>query len=127
MKKLYLALSVLFIVFLTGCNTNKPITPPEEEKVSAVFNDEVVEDLIIRNHNVAYYDNIYHVYLDIYNENKVPITYSSVTIQYYNGTALIYSTEEPLSTIVENGNYNISFDIDINLVNANRVEYVLSK
>ena len=128
MKKINLLISILSIFLIAGCDSNKPVNIPEEvNKNSVVFSEEVVEELIVRNHNVAYYDNIYHVYLDLYNENNIPITYSSVVIKYYHDTALIYSTEEILNTISSNGNINISFDIDINLVNANRVEYVLKK
>ena len=128
MKRINLLISILSIFLIVGCNSNKPVNIPEEvNKNSVVFSEEVVEELIVRNHNVAYYDNIYHVYLDLYNENNTPITYSSVIIKYYHDTALIYSTEEVLNTISSNGNINISFDIDINLVNANRVEYELKK
>lgn len=127
MKKLSFIMCILCIMFLSGCHTDNPITPIEEAKVSNVFKDEVVEDLIIRNHNVAYYDNIYHVYFDIYNENNNNIAYHSIVISYYNNTALIYSTEEILSSLSPNSSINISFEIDINLVNANRVEYHLKK
>lgn len=123
MKKILLIISILF--FITGCNNN--VTPQENIKTSVVFDDQIVDKLIIRNHNVAYYDNIYHVYLDLYNENQSSVTYNSVIIKYYKNSALIYSTEEPLNTISSNRNYNISFDIDINLLNANRVEYELKK
>ena len=120
MKKINLLISILSIFLIVGCNSNKPVNIPEEvNKNSVVFSEEVVEELIVRNHNVAYYD--------LYNENNTPITYSSVVIKYYHDTALIYSTEEVLNTISSNGSINISFDIDINLVNANRVEYELKK
>lgn len=121
MKKIILVISILFLI--TGCTNN--VKPEENVKTSIVFNDQTVDKLIIRNHNVAYYDNIYHVYLDLYNENQSSVTYNSVVISYYKNTALIYSTEEPLSTISSNKSYNISFDIDVNLLNANRIEYEL--
>lgn len=127
MKKFNFIISLLCIILLSGCNNEQPTIPTEESKLSTIFKDEVVDEFIIRNHNVAFYDNIYHVYLDIYNENNIDITYSTLIIQYYHDTALIYSTEESLSTIASNSNTNISFDIDINLVNANRVEYQLKK
>lgn len=127
MKKFNFVISLLCIILLSGCNTEQPTIPTEESKLSTIFKDEVVDEFIIRNHNVAFYDNIYHVYLDIYNENNIDITYSTLIIQYYHDTVLIYSTEESLSTIASNSNTNISFDIDINLVNANRVEYQLKK
>lgn len=127
MKKFNFVISLLCIILLSGCNTEQPTIPTEESKLSTIFKDEVVDEFIIRNHNVAFYDNIYHVYLDIYNENNIDITYSTLIIQYYHDTVLIYSTEESLSTIASNSNTNISFDIDINLVNANRVKYQLKK
>lgn len=127
MKKFNFIISLLCIILLSGCNNEQPTIPTEESKLSTIFKDEVVDEFIIRNHNVAFYDNIYHVYLDIYNENNIDITYSTLIIQYYHDTVLIYSTEESLSTIASNSNTNISFDIDINLVNANRVKYQLKK
>ena len=74
MKKFNFVISLLCIILLSGCNTEQPTIPTEESKLSTIFKDEVVDEFIIRNHNVAFYDNIYHVYLDIYNENNIDIT-----------------------------------------------------
>lgn len=125
MKKIVLVFSVLLL--LCGCG-KKNINLPEEEKDNyIIFNDEVVNELIIRDHNIACYDNLYHVYMNICNENNSDITYKSITIEYYKDSILIYSTAEDLSTISANQEKNISFDIDINLVNANKVKYSLTK
>lgn len=124
MKKIILIISILFLI--TGCANNK-VKPEETIKTSVVFEDKVVENLIVRNHNVGYYDNVYHVYMDIYNENQSSITYDTIVIKYYNNKTLIYSIEQSLDEISSNKSYNISFDIDVNLLNANRVEYELKK
>lgn len=125
MKKIVLVFSVLLL--LCGC-AKKNIALPEEGKDNyIVFNDEVVNELIIRDHNIAYYDNLYHVYMNICNENNSDVTYKSITIEYYKDNVLIYSTFEDLNTISANKEKDISFDIDINLVNANKVKYSLTK
>lgn len=127
MKKVAIILSVLSIFFLVGCD-NQPVVnpdPPGEETSYKAFDEVVINDVIVRNHNVAYYDNIYHVYLDVVNENNVDVHYSTVTIRYYNDTALIHSTTQNITPISAHGSVSISFDIDINLVNANKVEYVI--
>ena len=119
MKKIVLAFSVLLL--LCGCG-KKNIALPEEEK-----DNYIVNELIIRDHNIAYYDNLYHVYMNICNENNSDVTYKSITIEYYKDNVLIYSTFEDLNTISANKEKDISFDIDINLVNANKVKYSLTK
>ena len=124
MKRIMLVFSVLLL--LCGCG-KKNVILDEEQNNYVIFNDEVVNELIVRNHNIAYYDNLYHVYMDICNENNSDITYQNMIIEYYKDDVLIYSTSEKLNTISANQDKNISFDIDINLVNANKVKYSLTK
>lgn len=126
MKKLLIIFSVLSI-FMTGCSNEQVLnpTPSEENKKYSAFSEAVVSDVIVRNHNVAFYDNIYHVYLDVVNENNNDVKYSKLTIRYYNDTALIYSTIQDITSIPAHNSIDISFDIDINLINANRVEYTV--
>lgn len=126
MKKLLIIFSVLSI-FMTGCSNEQLVnpTPSDENEKYSAFSEAVVSDVIVRNHNVAFYDNIYHVYLDVVNENNNDVNYSKLTIRYYNDTALIYSTIQDITSIPPHNSIDISFDIDINLINANRVEYTV--
>lgn len=125
MKRIMLVFSILLL--LCGCGKKNVISDEELQNNYVIFNDEVVNELIVRNHNIAYYDNLYHVYMDICNENNSDITYQNMIIEYYKDDVLIYSTSEKLNTISANQDKNISFDIDINLVNANKVKYSLTK
>ena len=126
MKKIIVIMNVLLLLLVTACK-HETINPPlEENKNYTTFSESVVKDVIIRNHNVAYYDNIYHVYLEIENENNISINYSTLTIRYYRDSALIYSITQSITSIAAHSTIDIAFDIDINLVNANRVEYSIN-
>lgn len=124
MKKVLLVLCLMVPLVFTGCN-KKETEPPvinEEENVQ-VFSDQVVGQVIMKDHNIAYYDNISHVSFIISNENNNEVSISSVNISYYRNDVLVYSVSENVGTIGINSTYTVDLLTDLNLTTCDKVTY----
>lgn len=124
MKKVLLVLCLIVPLVFTGCN-KKETEPPvinEEENVQ-VFSDQVVGQVIMKDHNIAYYDNISHISFIISNENNNEVSISSVNISYYRNDVLVYSVSENVGTIGINSTYTVDLLTDLNLTTCDKVIY----
>ena len=124
MKKVLLVLCLIVPLVFTGCN-KKETEPPvinEEENVQ-VFSDQVVGQVIMKDHNIAYYDNISHISFIISNENNNVVSISSVNISYYRNDVLVYSVSENVGTIGINSTYTVDLLTDLNLTTCDKVIY----
>lgn len=124
MKKLLLVLCLIVPLMFTGCNEKEVELPVnnEEENVQ-VFSDQIVGQVIMKNHNIAYYDNISHASFIISNENNNEVNISSVNINYYRNDILVYSIAENVGTIGINGTYTVNLLSDLNLTTCDKVVY----
>lgn len=127
MKKFLLVLCLIFPIMFTGCNKVEENTPiiNEDENVQ-IFSDQVVGQVIMKNHNIAYYDNISHASFIISNENNNEVTISNVNINYYRNDILVYSISENVGTIGINGTYTVNHLSDLNLTTCDKVTYEIN-
>lgn len=124
MKKLLLVLCLIIPLMFTGCNKQEVETPVnnKDEDVQ-VFSDQVVGQVIMKDHNIAYYDNISHASFIISNENNSEVNISSVNINYYRNNILVYSIAESVGVIGINGTYTVNHLSDLNLTTCDKVTY----
>jgi len=128
MKKILLIVCLIIPLMFTGCNKTKEETPiVKEDETVRVFNDQVVEQVIIQDHNVAYYDNYSHIALTLYNENNSDTNVENLKISYYRDKVLVYSVTKSVGTIKSNQTYKLELSSDLNLATCNKVKYEIVK
>lgn len=124
MKKILLVLCLIIPLMFTGCNKQEVESPinNSDENVQ-VFSDQVVGQVIMKDHNIAYYDNISHASFIISNENNNEVNISGVNINYYRNDILVYSITENIGTIGIKGTYAVNHLSDLNLTTCDKVTY----
>lgn len=128
MKKVII-LGICILLALTGC-TKKEETKPVDENTDEsvqIFNDQVVDQAIIKDHNIAYYDNTSHISYTVSNENNFDINISKLNISYYEDGVLVYSASREIGTISSNSSYTDEIILDLNLTTCNNVVYEIEK
>lgn len=127
MKKLLFMLCLIVPLMFTGCDKSSKNDTNMNEETVKVFNDKVVEQVIIQNHNIAYYDNVSHVALTILNENNSETNAQKLKINYYRDNVLVYSVTKNVGMIKANESYTLTLLSDLNLATCDKVKYEIVK
>lgn len=130
MKKLisiFLATSSLLLITGCGCSNKtetKDIDDNNYKDQVVIFDDQTVEKLIIKDMNIAYYDEISHIAFDIKNKNAEVVNYKEIVINFYSedGT-ILYSANESVGEIASGESMSLYLNSDTNLSKATKVDY----
>lgn len=130
MKKIGNILLVVLVLFaFTACGKNNK----EENKVEkgnkdsvVYFEDQSVGKIVVKDMNVAYYDNLSHIAFDLSNENEESLEYQEIVINYFaEDETLIYTTSESVGLLAGGDTLSFYLYTDIDLTNAKNVTYEL--
>lgn len=132
MKKLLLCLlCVVTLMPLTGCNTKKAKeeeeTKTEQKDQAVIIEDQQIDSLSFESFNVVLDDNnVSHIYFEVINNGTETNNASKVTFVLYKDDVELLTISKSLNGPIEaNDMRTIEVAVDIDLSEANKVEYTV--